>query len=93
MQEEEKKTIGEKRADDAKGKGEKTFGVKITFLGEYLIEVKAADYIGACSKLEGETKEETEENLEQAIRLNIGKDEINDMLEIDVCVIDSIAVY
>lgn len=86
----EEKTIGEKRADDAKGKGEKTFGVKISFLGEYLIEVKAADYRDACSMLEGETNELTEEILEQAIRLDIGKAEINDMLEISVLELVSI---
>lgn len=83
MQEEEK-TIGEMAAADAKGKGKKTFEVTISFLGEYIIDVEAADYRDAASFLEGETKNETEETLEEAIRLNIGKAAKNARLDISI---------
>jgi len=95
MQEEEKKTeekeLSERqRIAEEKSKSEKKFEVKFSFLGEYTIEIEADSFADAALAFEGETREITEENLSERLRLDIGNAEINERLDIDVSEIVSI---
>lgn len=86
MQDEGKELLERQRlACEEKAKEEsirKTFGVVVSFIGEYKLDVEAEDFQSAAQMLEGANDAETREGIEEAIRLEIGKAEINDKLTI-----------
>lgn len=58
------------------------FEVVISFIAEFKLDVEAEDFQSAAQMLEGANDAETKEMIEEAVRLEIGKAEINDRLTI-----------
>jgi len=62
--------------------GKDKYLVEIVFDGVFTLEIEAENFTDLGERFENEKAEITSENIEEAIRLEIGKAEINSKLEI-----------
>ena len=70
--------------------GKDKYKVEIIFEGIFELEIEAESYVAAADRFEAESESETQENLSEAIRLEIGKAEVNDRLELNCLMIQRI---